>query len=47
MHTPAILSIQETKSWDVPNLELPGYVCYGSQQCFSKTISHNLEIMEV
>ena len=26
--TPAILSVQETKSWDVPNLELKGFVCY-------------------
>ena len=30
-HTPVILSIQETTSWDVPNLELPGCVCYGSK----------------
>ena len=28
--TPSILSVQETKSWDVPNLELSGFVCYGS-----------------
>ena len=28
---PAVVSIQETKSWDVPNLTLPGYVCYGSE----------------
>ena len=34
-HTPAILSIQETKSWDVPNLELSGYVCYGSKSGFA------------
>ena len=51
-HTPAILSIQETKSWDVPNLDLSGYVCYGSKSWFrnivgSKTVLHNIEIMEV
>ena len=34
-HTPAILSIQETKSWDVPNLELSGYVSYGSKSGFA------------
>ena len=28
---PAMFSIQETRSWDVPNLTLPGYVCYGSK----------------
>ena len=28
-HVPVIFSIQETKSWDVPNLQLLGYVCYG------------------
>ena len=30
-HSLAILSIQETKSWDVPNLELPGYVFRGCE----------------
>ena len=34
-HSPAILSTQETKSWDVPNLELLGYVCYGSKSGFT------------
>ena len=34
-HSPANLSIQETESWDVPNLELPGYVCYGSKSGFA------------
>ena len=24
---PVIFCIQETRSWDVPNLEFPGYVC--------------------
>ena len=33
-HSLAILSIQETKTWDVPNLELPGDVCYGSKLGF-------------
>ena len=28
-HLPVIFSIQETRSWDVPNLELLGHVCYG------------------
>ena len=27
-HLPVIFSIQETRSWDVPNLEWPGYVIY-------------------
>ena len=30
MH-PAILSVQETKSWDIPNWELEGFVCYGDK----------------
>ena len=30
-HLLVIFSIQETRSWDVPNLELPGYVCFGSK----------------
>ena len=34
-HSPTILSIQETKSWDMPNLELPGYVCHGSKSGFA------------
>ena len=25
----------ETKSWDVPSLELPGYVCYGGKSVFT------------
>ena len=25
------LALQETRSWDVPNLKLHGYACYGSQ----------------
>ena len=33
--SPAILSILETKSWDVTNLELLGYVCYGSTSGFA------------
>ena len=32
---PTIFSIQETKSWDVPNLSLPGYVWYGSKSGFA------------
>ena len=28
---PTILSVQETRSWDVPNLELKGFVCYGDK----------------
>ena len=36
---PVLFSIQETRSWDVPNLELPGYVCVmvtnlGSPRCW-------------
>ena len=31
---PAMYSIQKTKSWDVPNLTLPGYVCYGGKSGF-------------
>ena len=34
----AILSIQETYSWDVPNLGLPGYVCYGSKSGFASLL---------
>ena len=30
-HDPVIMSIQETRSWDVSNLDLPRYVCYGSK----------------
>ena len=30
-HVPVIFSIQERRSWDVLNLELSGYVCYGSK----------------
>ena len=26
---PVIFSIQEMRSWNVPDLELPGYACYG------------------
>ena len=29
--TPATLSVQETKSWDTPNLELKGFMCYGNK----------------
>ena len=34
-HSLAILSIQETESYDVPNLELPGYVWYGGKSGFA------------
>ena len=34
-HSPAVLSIQQTESWDVPNLELPGHVCCGSISGFA------------
>ena len=34
-HSPAIVSIQETKTLDVLNLELPGIVCYGSESGFA------------
>ena len=30
-HFPAIISVQETKSWDVTSLELPGYVLLRQQ----------------
>ena len=30
-HSLAVISVQETKSWDDPSLELPKYVCYGSK----------------
>ena len=32
---PTILSIHGTTSWEVPNLELPGFVCYGSKFGFA------------
>ena len=28
---PVIFSLQETRSWNVLELQLPGYVCYGSK----------------
>ena len=31
--TPAILSFQET--WDIPNLELKGFVCYGNKNGYA------------
>ena len=34
-HSPVIFSIQETKSWDFPYLELPGYVCDGCKCGFA------------
>ena len=37
-HFPAILSIQETKSGDVPKLELSGHVCHGSKSGFAKLL---------
>ena len=51
-HSLAILSIQEPKSWDVSNLELLEYVCYGSKSGFAtlvvfRPVLHNYEIMEV
>ena len=30
-HRPVIFPIQETRSWNVPELKLPGHVCYGSK----------------
>ena len=30
-HSLAMFSTQESKSWDVHNLELPGHVCYGGK----------------
>ena len=30
-HLLVIFSIQETRSWNVPALKVPGYVCYGSK----------------
>ena len=30
-HLPVICSLQETRSWDVPNLKLPGDVCFHSR----------------
>ena len=30
-HVPVIFSLQETRSWDVSNLEFLGYVCCGSK----------------
>ena len=38
--TPAILSVQETKSWDIPNMELKGFVCHGNKNgCASLLVS--------
>ena len=41
-----IIFVQETTSWDVPSLELPGYVCYGSKFGFAM-VSEELETIEV
>ena len=34
-HTRTILSNQETKSWEVPDLELEGFVCYGNEHGYA------------
>ena len=48
---PVIFSIQETKSWDVRNLKLPGYMWYGSKfgarHVGFESVLHNYEIVEV
>ena len=36
--TPATLSIQETKSWDTPNLELKGFMCYGNKDGYASLL---------
>ena len=51
-HVPVIFSIQETKFWDVPNLELPGHVCYGSKLGARHVVSfgsvlQNYEVLEI
>ena len=43
---PTTIFVQETTSWDVPSLELPGYVCYGSKFGFAM-VSEELESIEV
>ena len=47
--SPAILSVQETKSWDTPNLELKVFVCYGNKNgCIAvgfRQIQHNQEVV--
>ena len=32
---PAILSVQETKSWDIPKLELRDFMCYGNKHGYA------------
>ena len=36
--TPAILSVQETESWDTPKLELKGFVCYGNKNGYASLL---------
>ena len=36
--TPAILSVHETKSWDIPNLELKGFMCYGNKNGYASVL---------
>ena len=36
--TPAILSVHETKSWDFPNLELKGFMCYGNKNGYASLL---------
>ena len=40
-HLVVIFSVQETKSWN-PELELPGYVCYGSNSGLATLILSDL-----
>ena len=39
VRTRSLLAILETKSWDLANLELPGYVCYGSRSGFTTSFA--------
>ena len=36
--TPANLSVQETKTCDIPNLELKGFMCYGNKYGYASLL---------
>ena len=36
--TPAILSVYETISWDIPNLELHKFMCYGNKSGYASLL---------
>ena len=37
-HLPVIFSVQETRSWNVPELKLPGHLCYGGKMVLATLV---------